>query len=450
VAEATNYQCPNCQGRLFYDGEIGKLKCEFCESTFTPQEVEDLYAQRQAKADAKAAGDRMQANAQVEQSALQERSAQAMQAAYDQAIAAGLSPAEATAKGQEAAAAVLAGGQPSMSAATASVTESSGTRVEVKHESTGDPVQDYLANARWDDADAENMRAYDCPSCGAQLMVDQVTAVTSCPYCGNNTVLPGQLSDVLKPDYIIPFKLDKNAAIAALKEYYGGKRFLPKGFSEESHLEEVQGVYVPFWLYTGEATGDFTFEATNSRTWSDSRNMYTETDHYELRRVGSMDFYRVPVDGSTKMPDAHMDAIEPFDYSELVPFSVAYLPGYLTDRYDLDVEECDPRARTRVENTCANAIAASISGFETVTPKSGETDVRWSNVSYALMPVWMLHTTWNDNDYLFAMNGQTGRLIGDLQIDPMKVRIRYLTLFLPLAIILAVVLFVVFGTDGII
>ena len=90
MAEATNYQCPNCQGRLFYDGEIGKLKCEFCESTFTPQEVEDLYAQRQAKADAKAAGDRMQANAQAEQSALQERSAQAMQAAYDQAIAAGL------------------------------------------------------------------------------------------------------------------------------------------------------------------------------------------------------------------------------------------------------------------------------------------------------------------------------------------------------------------------
>lgn len=397
MAEATNYQCPNCQGRLSFDGDSGQLKCEFCESAFSPQDIEELYAQKQAQADEKVAGDR-------------------------------------ASKAED------------VSAAEASV--SADVHVEPKRELTGDPVQDYLANARWSDADVDNMRAYNCPSCGAQLMVDQVTAVTSCPYCGNNTVLPGQLSDVLKPDLVIPFKLDRNAAIAALKEYYGGKRFLPDGFTEGNHLEEVQGVYVPFWLYSGTATGDFTFEATTSRTWSDSENMYTETDHYNLHRVGSMDFYLVPVDGSTKMPDAHMDAIEPFNYSELVPFSVAYLPGYLTDRYDLDVQQCDPRARNRVEATCANAIQGTISGYESVSLGSSDTDVEWSEVSYALMPVWMLHTKWNGNDYLFAMNGQTGKLIGDLPIDPGKVRKRFIVLFFPLAIILAIVLFVVFGTNG--
>ena len=445
MAQTTTYQCPSCNGKLNFDGASGQLRCEFCDSLFPVEQIEQLYAAKQTAADAKAAGDRVR-QAGYDPTKMTDEQVQAVYQVLNDGAAKGL-PADQL---QSQINAILSGGAAAMpSAAQASTSQA--THVDVAPiESTGDPVKDYLARSAWHDEESAAMRAYNCPACGAQLMVDQVTAVTSCPYCGNNTVLPGQLSDVLKPDYIIPFKLDKNAAIAALKEYYGGKRFLPKGFSEESHLEEVQGVYVPFWLYTGEATGDFTFEATNSRTWSDSRNMYTETDHYELRRVGSMDFYRVPVDGLTKMPDAHMDAIEPFDYSELVPFSVAYRPGYLTDRYDLDVEECDPRARTRVENTCANAIAASISGFETVTPKSGETDVRWSNVSYALMPVWMLHTTWNDNDYLFAMNGQTGRLIGDLQIDPMKVRIRYLTLFLPLAIILAVVLFVVFGTDGII
>ena len=443
MAEATNYQCPNCQGRLFYDGEIGKLKCEFCESTFTPQEVEDLYAQRQAKADAKAAGDRMQANAQAEQSALQERSAQAMQAAYDQAIAAGLSPAEATAKGQEAAAAVMAEGQPAMSAAAASV--AGDTHVQARHAVTGDPVQDYLANARWSDADVDSLRAYNCPSCGAQLMVDQVTAVTSCPYCGNNTVLPGQLSDVLKPDYVIPFKLDKNHAVSALKHYYEGKKLLPNAFTDENHIEEIQGVYVPFWLYSGTGEGEVVMNGRNIRTWSDSKNMYTETDHYLLTRAGSMQFHHVPVDGSTKMPDAHMDAIEPFDYSEMVPFSVAYLPGYLTDRYDLDAKACEQRATSRVDNTVEAELQASVSGFMEVDVASAKSELRIEQVAYALLPVWMLHTKWNGQDYLFAMNGQTGKLIGDLPVDSGKVTKYMLLLFVPLMLIIAALIVFVFG-----
>ena len=394
MAESTNYQCPNCNGRLTFDSNLGRLRCEFCESSFSPEEIEQIYAQKQAMADEKA-------TAQQE--------------------------------GR--------GGQ-NVSAAEASV--AGNVAVEPKHELTGDPIQDYLANATWDDADVENMRAYNCPSCGAQLMVDQVTAVTSCPYCGNNTVVPGQLSDVLKPDFVIPFKLDKNAAVAALKEYYKDKKYLPKGFTEDNHLEEIQGVYVPFWLYSGVAEGDYTFNGRNVRTWSDSKNMYTETDHYHLHRVGTMSFTAVPVDGSTKMPDAHMDAIEPFDYSEMVPFSVAYLPGYLTDRYDLDVEECDSRARTRVEATCESEIASTVRGFAETDLASGSTEVNWTNVAYALLPVWMLHTEWNGQDYLFAMNGQTGRFIGDLQVDNGKMIRNFLMIFLPLLIILAIVLFVVF------
>ena len=55
MAETTTYQCPNCNGRLSFDGDLGKLKCEFCESVFTPEEVEQIYAERQAQSDAKAA-----------------------------------------------------------------------------------------------------------------------------------------------------------------------------------------------------------------------------------------------------------------------------------------------------------------------------------------------------------------------------------------------------------
>lgn len=200
-------------------------------------------------------------------------------------------------------------------------------------------------------ADAEKLRVYSCPSCGAELICDETTSATSCPYCGNNTIVPGQFSGALKPDYVLPFKLDKAAAVAALKKHYGGKKLLPKAFSNENHIEEVKGVYVPFWLYDGSAEVDVRCHGTKVSGYSTARENVTVTNHYDVRRAGTVRFERVPVDASSKMPDDHMDAIEPFDYKELKPFSTAYLPGFLADKYDVSVQDCAERADSRCETS---------------------------------------------------------------------------------------------------
>lgn len=158
-------------------------------------------------------------------------------------------------------------------------------------------------------ADAEKLRVYSCPSCGAELICDETTSATSCPYCGNNTIVPGQFSGALKPDYVLPFKLDKAAAVAALKKHYGGKKLLPKAFSNEDHIEEVKGVYVPFWLYDGSAEVDVRCHGTKVSGYSTARENVTVTNHYDVRRAGTVRFERVPVDASSKMPDDHMDAL---------------------------------------------------------------------------------------------------------------------------------------------
>ena len=163
--------------------------------------------------------------------------------------------------------------------------------------------------------------------------------------------MPGQFSGALKPDYVLPFKLDKAAAVAALKKHYGGKKLLPKAFSNENHIEEVKGVYVPFWLYDGSAEVDVRCHGTKVSGYSTARENVTVTNHYDVRRAGTVRFERVPVDASSKMPDDHMDAIEPFDYKELKPFSTAYLPGFLADKYDVSVQDCADRADSRCETS---------------------------------------------------------------------------------------------------
>lgn len=297
------------------------------------------------------------------------------------------------------------------------------------------------AGAAWSDEEAAGLRSYCCPSCGAEIVCDQTTAATSCVYCGNPTVVPGQLGGNLKPDYVIPFKLDKDAAVKALKKYYKGKRLLPKAFSGDNHISELQGVYVPFWLFDGEVDCEACYDASRSHTHTEGDYEVTETEHYIVERQGSFQFQRIPVDGSSKMPDAHMDSIEPFDYSELKPFSTAYLPGYLADKYDVNAEESIPRANERVEGSADMLLRDTVRSYDSVIRKSGNVRIHKGDVRYAMLPVWMLHTKWQDKDFLFAMNGQTGKLIGDLPISKGKFAAWMAGISVPLMVILALLLF---------
>ena len=266
-------------------------------------------------------------------------------------------------------------------------------------------------------AEGDGMRAYSCPSCGAELICDENTAATSCPYCGNPTVVPGQFSGQLRPDFIIPFKLSKEDAVKALKDHYKGKIFLPKSFTQENHVQEIQGIYVPFWMFDGEAEGDACYEATRSHTYRSGDYEVTKTEHYDVYRAGMVNFEKIPVDASSKMPDDHMDSIEPYDYQELKPFSTAYLPGFLADKFDVTVEQCLQRADQRCQGTLVSALRNTVTGYDTCTLINNSVNLKRGKVHYALMPVWMLNTKWKGKDFLFAMNGQTGKLVGDLPVS---------------------------------
>ena len=291
----------------------------------------------------------------------------------------------------------------------------------------------------------EGMHAYSCPSCGAELVCDETTAATSCPYCGNPTVVPGQFSGMLKPDYVIPFKLERNAAIVALKKYYKGKKLLPKAFSANNHITKLQGIYVPFWLFDSWADGHVTMEAHNSRSWTEGDYEITETDEYDVVRDGKAEFQRIPVDGSTKMPDNHMDSIEPYDYGEMVEFSSAYLPGYLAEKYDVDVQDSLPRAEERIQNTLRGLLEDSVQGYDSKTFTSQKIQLQETKSHYALLPVWLLHTKWNNQDYLFAMNGQTGKLIGDLPVSKGRFAAWMAGISVPLMVLMTVLMYLLFG-----
>ena len=277
----------------------------------------------------------------------------------------------------------------------------------------------------WDGPDAQDswgeagthLKTYSCPSCGAELICDEATAATSCPYCGNNAIIPGQFRGALKPELVIPFQIGKDEAVKALKAHYKGKPFLPKSFSDENHIQEIKGIYVPFWLFDGQAEADVSFAATRSTVMVTGRERITTTRHFDVRRAGTVSFEKIPVDASKKMPDDYMDSLEPFRYDAMVPFSTAYLPGFFADIPDVSIEECSLRAELRATDTAVESMSRQVSGYETCVPTRKDAQLRRGKVRCALLPVWLLSTQWQGQNFLFAMNGQTGKMVSDLPVS---------------------------------
>ena len=276
---------------------------------------------------------------------------------------------------------------------------------------------DSSAGGEWQSGETDGLRTYCCNSCAGEIVADETTGATECPFCGNPVVMTGHFSGSLKPDLVIPFKLDKKAAMEALRKHYSKKPLLPKVFKDENRVNEIKGIYVPFWLFDTDANGFVRYNATRVRHWADSSYNYTETSHYRVIRAGKIGFENVPVDGSSKMDDVLMESIEPFDISEGVDFNTAYLSGFFADKYDVDAESSINRANERIRHSTEDAFASTVIGYTSVIPTSTNIGLNNGRARYALYPVWVLNTRWNDKNYTFAMNGQTGKLVGDLPMD---------------------------------
>ncbi len=368
--ELFNYQCPKCNGALQFNVEKQVLKCEFCDSEF---QKEILEQQKEEPAQGAQQGD-----------------------------------------------------QPAPPQET--------TKIDWR-------TQDVMKNHEV----LETGQGFNCTSCGAQIVSDGVTAATECMYCSNPVVLTDNISGMVTPDFVVPFKIKKERAIELLKEFYNGKPLMPSSFKSNNKLSKITGMYVPFWLFTCNGDGNATYRATKVRTWSDSNYTYTKTKTYEVTRAGSMAFDSIPVDASVKMDDHYMEGVEPYDYKEMVEFSPMYMAGYFADKFDVSVDDSAQRATDRVVSSVKDSLQSTVTGYSSVTNTSANINMHGEDIRYALLPVWILNTKYNGKLYKFIINGQTGRVSGELPIDKTKLWLFRLGITIAATIPLSIIIPMLFG-----
>ena len=381
AATINTYQCPACTGPLHFSAASGRLECEYCGSSFEVAEVEAFHG---VKAPAAPKPTCPECNTELFfEPGDREATCPTCGAEFEVEALLDLAARQAAAKQDQ-------------------------------------MTWDTQAGGTWDDGETDGLQVYSCKTCGGEIVADDTTGATECPYCGNPVVLSGHFTGALKPDLVIPFKLDKKAAVEALNNHYKGKLLLPGVFRDQNHIEEIKGLYVPVWLFDADADADVHYRASRSRSWSDSEYRYTETTYYSVYRSGNIGFENVPVDGSTKMDDTLMESIEPYDISGAVPFQSAYLPGFLADKYDVDAEASIARANQRIKQSTEEAFRSTVQGYTSVTTVDSHVNLQNGKARYALYPVWILNTNWNGQKFTFGINGQTGKVAGDLPMDKGK------------------------------
>lgn len=266
------------------------------------------------------------------------------------------------------------------------------------------------------DADAENLPVYNCVSCGAEVIAPAEQIATTCPYCGNNIVLTNKVTGKLRPDGLIPFRIDKKQLPDAMNRFYKGKALLPKNFFSEQSMSKVTGVYVPFWMFSGHIDGTLRFRGETASMSREGNYVVTRTHHYQLTRDADLSYKDVPVDASGRIDDSLMDSLEPFDISDAKPFDMRYLAGFTADRFDREKGDVAERAKRRMIASAESAVASTLSGYSGVRRAGGELRARL-NARYMLLPVYLFSIGYDGTDYKFAVNGQTGKVVGELPIS---------------------------------
>ena len=274
--------------------------------------------------------------------------------------------------------------------------------------------------ATYSDEETQGMHVYRCDSCGGEIICDEKTASTSCPYCGNAVVMKGNLSGDLKPSYIIPFQLDLDKSKDCFRQYFKKKFFIPSAFKKENSIEETKTMYVPYFIFFADSYGKVTFDAKKTHRWSDSEYNYKETEYYRIYRYGDIAFDNIPVDASSQLADDLLESIEPFNYREHKEFVSAYLAGYTAERYDVEREVTEKRANQRIKEGTISALRNTVHGYEDVTLHDSAITLSNQSNKYVLYPLYFLNVKWREETYTFAVNGQTGKVAGRYPISKAK------------------------------
>ncbi len=264
------------------------------------------------------------------------------------------------------------------------------------------------------------MGEYHCAACGADIVADETTAATECPYCHNPIILGGKLAGQMRPHKVIPFQFDREGAKEKLRLFMKKKWFVPRDFVAPEQLEHIAGVYYPFWCTDADTRASMTARATRVRSWRAGDYRYTETSRFHIVRGGDIHFEDIVTPALTEEDKEMLSGILPYPSDSLQDFSMPYLAGFLAKKRDIEKEAVREAVRARMVKYAGQLLTRTIGAYTTVSPGASRLLVDRIHWDYTLMPIYILTYKHGKRSYTYAINGYTGKVWGALPVSGRK------------------------------
>lgn len=271
---------------------------------------------------------------------------------------------------------------------------------------------------------SENMSvtAYTCSQCGGEIIADSNEAAAFCSYCGASTVLESRIKQIRKPDYIIPFSVDKASCARAFNKKLKGSLFAPSNLCNENNITNFRGIYMPYWIYSFKKDGI----ATTTGVKRYRRGNYDYTEHYDISVPVNYDYAGVGFDASSSFADNLSQAIAPYDTGKTSNFTPAYLSGFYADVSDVPSNTYEVEAGKAVANECAQRVRSNLRPGLGIVPDLAKLNASMQGSCYrrdlGYFPVWFMSyrtdtVDGEDRICYMVVNGQTGRAAGDVPVS---------------------------------
>lgn len=286
----------------------------------------------------------------------------------------------------------------------------------------------------------EEKKEVQCKQCGAVTVYDALETAAVCPFCGSTSVMPAANENTIAPGAVCPFAITKDQAGERFTKWLKGKLFTPRKAKKSARPESFQGVYIPYWTYDAQTTSNFTARAGYDKTVKDKDgNTRTQTDWRHVNGVYQEFFDDVTVMASKRQTDSGVRACEPFDFSQLVPYSPQVVAGFIAERYSIGLKDGWESAQHTIQSRLRSDISSYVRRhWNADRADSVRFSTLYSNITYKylLVPTWISSFKYKDKVYQFAVNGQTGKVGGKAPVSVWRVLIA-ITIGIALIAILA-------------
>ncbi len=286
--------------------------------------------------------------------------------------------------------------------------------------------------------DTVNIQMVKCPACGAEVTLEENATTAQCDFCGNNIVAGGKSHKVMKPQYLLPFKISKDSAGKIFREWIVKRKFAPGGLKKYARMSEpLKGIYYPFWTYDADTRSSYTgergihYQRQVERTDSEGKRI-TETV-METRWSGVSGsvkrfFDDILVPASRTVKEKLTRKLNEWNLKDMVVYDERYIKGFKAESYSIDLEQGFNRAKEHMEGVIRSDIRRDIGGDE---QRIHKVNTAYSNITfkYILLPVWTVVYRFKDTYFQVLVNGSTGEIEGDRPYSIWKIIALILAIF---------------------